>query len=209
MLHQSEKKHLHNMALCHMDCFPKSLSSRLGLNYVKKTLDWFLVSPNRFLFHIEINNKIVGYCGGFVPQKIGDGSSSGMLQYAFNEAIVGLITHPWLLLHPEVRQQYKFLWMNIKRRVTGKTIPLGNPSPTNMIINNVGLVVIGVHPAFRGTGLAKQLVGEFENRAKAYGRNEVMLSVKSDNLRAINAYKKFGWKILREQKKLFVMHKMI
>ena len=209
MLLISQPSHLHNMALCHIACFPKSLSSRLGVAYVKKTLEWFLANPNRFLFHIEIDGKIVGYCGGFVPQKVGDGSSSGMLQHAFNEAISGLITHPWLLLHSEVRQQYRFLWLNIKRKFTGKTIPMGNNSVPQKQPHHVGLVVIGVHPDYRGSGVAKELADEFEKRAKTYSRNELMLSVKKDNTRAINAYKKFGWGVYEEGKSLYVMTKIL
>lgn len=205
----TQVRHLHDMALCHMACFPKSLSSRLGIGYVTKTLEWFLVSPNRFLYHINVDNKIAGYCGGFVPQKFGDGSSSGMLQYAFNQAIAGLVLHPWLLLHPEVRQQYKFLWLNVKRKFTGKLIPLGGPTADPGKPSHVGLVVIGVHPQYRGSGVARLLADEFDKRALTFDRHELVLSVKSNNHRAINAYKKFGWKILKEQQKTFVMHKTI
>ncbi len=114
---------LPELAACHMVCFPKSLASRLGKNYVQKSLEWFLVSPNRFLFHLEDKGKVIGYCGGFKPQKAGDGSSSGMLQHAFNSAITGILRNPFLLFHPEVRQHYPFLWMNIKRKITGKATP--------------------------------------------------------------------------------------
>ena len=209
LVSNTQPQHLHDIALCHITCFPGSLSSRLGINYVKKTLEWFLVSPDRFLYHVEIDNKIAGYCGGFVPQKYGDGSSSGMLQYAFNQAITGLVIHPWLLFHPEVRQQYKFLWLNIKRKFTGKVIPLGQPIANPEKPSHVGLVVIGVHPHNRGSGVAQLLADEFENRAKTYGRHELVLSVKTDNQRAIKAYKKFGWNILKEQQKTYVMNKII
>ncbi len=206
---KSEQKHLHDIALCHIACFPSSLSSKLGVRYVKKTLEWFLINPNRFLYHVEIQNEVAGYCGGFVPQFYGDGSSSGMLQFAFNEALIGLSTHPWLLLHSEVLQQYRFLWLNIRRKFTGKNIPLDNTIAKPVKPTHVGLVVIGVHPDYRGSGVAQLLADEFENKAKAYNKHELILSVKNDNLRAINAYKKFGWKIMSEQKHTYVMNKNI
>src|SRR4051812_20629905 len=113
----STKKVLHEVASCHMACFPYSLATRLGSAYVLKTFEWFLVSPNRFLFHIKSEGKVVGYCGGFLPKKQGDGSSSGMFQYAFNEAIKGIILKPFLLFHTEVLAHYPFLLMNLKRKI--------------------------------------------------------------------------------------------
>jgi ribosomal protein S18 acetylase RimI-like enzyme len=205
----TQKSQLDSLAACHMACFPQSLSTKLGAAYVRKTLEWFLVSPNRFLFHVDVQGKIAGYCGGFVPQKTGDGSSSGMLQYAYNEAVKGLMKKPWLLLHKEVRPQYRFLWLNIKRKFTGKVIPIGNPGNNPTPPAHVGLVVIGVHPAFRGSGIAQQLVDEFERKAKAYKRNELVLSVKVNNKRAIGAYKKFGWSIQKTQQRTYVMNKFI
>ena len=208
MPEDTKKKQLHSVALCHKTCFPGSLSTKLGINYVIKTLEWFIVSPDRFLFHIEKEGKVVGYCGGFVPRKVGDGSSSGMLQYAYNEAVKGILKKPFLIFHPEVRPHYKFLWMNVKRKFTGKVIPMNN-SAAPVIPAHVGLVVIGVHPDYRGSGIAKELSDEFERRAKSYNRNELILSVKVDNDRAINAYKKLGWAVLKEQTQTYVMNKFI
>jgi ribosomal protein S18 acetylase RimI-like enzyme len=192
-----------------MECFPSSLATKLGREYVMKTLEWFLDSPNRFLYHIEQDARIAGYCGGFSPQTIGDGSSSGMLQFAFKEAIAGLLRKPYLLFNNEVVQQYRFIWLNIKRKITGKALPINKPAATTQHPTHVGLVVIGVHPDFRGKGIAEQLLEEFEKRAKAYQRNELVLSVKSENSRAINAYKKSGWSIKNERDKTYVMHKFI
>jgi ribosomal protein S18 acetylase RimI-like enzyme len=209
MIKNSQREALPDIAVCHIACFPTSLSTKLGKTYVEKTLEWFLVNPNRFLFHVEQNGKVVGYCGGFVPVKPGDGSSSGMLQYAFNEAVKGLLKNPFLLLHSEVRSQYKFIWLNIKRRLTGKLIPMQKATEQVAPMSHVGLVVIGVHPAFRGKGIAQQLMKEFEDRARSYKKNELILSVKTGNSTAINAYKKAGWTTKQQQEKTFVMHKLI
>jgi ribosomal protein S18 acetylase RimI-like enzyme len=147
----------------------------------------------------------VGYCGGFMPLQRGDGSSSGMLQFAFGEAFKGIIKNPFLLFHPEVVQNYPFLWMNIKRRITGKTKPFNPVSNDTPFHQYVGLVVIGVHPDFRGNGLAQQLMAAFENRARDYHQNEMVLSVKKNNHRAMKAYSNFGWSVsrMRRMKVLF------
>ena len=191
-----------------MQCFPESLATKLGLAYVEKTFDWYLVHANRFLFHIEIDNVVVGYCGGFVPSKPGDGSSSGTLQHAFNEALKGLVKKPWLLFHAEVKPHYPFLWRNIKRRITGKIKPAvalaKNAKPFEPYC---GLVVIGVLPSHRGQGIAQQLMDEFEAKAKALHQTRCKLSVKKNNLGALNAYKKQGWYIGEEQPVTYVMEK--
>jgi ribosomal protein S18 acetylase RimI-like enzyme len=192
-----------------MACFPLSLATKLGKNYVQKSLEWFLVNPNRFLFHITENGKVAGYCGGFKPVKPGDGSSSGMLQHAFSEAIKGIIFKPWLLFHAEVANHYPFLWLNIKRKITGKAKPIKPVAKDKPFKQFVGLVVIGVHPDFRGTGIAQALMTEFEKRVRSLEQNELVLSVKKDNTRAIKAYSNFGWQIKEEQAQTYVMNKFI
>jgi GNAT superfamily N-acetyltransferase len=194
-----------------MVCFPTSLSTKLGKKYVTKTLEWFLANPNRFLFHIEEDEKVIGFCGGFVPAKIGDGSSSGMLQHGFNEAVKGLLFKPWLLFHNEVIAQYPFILRNIKRKITGKVVPAPNhiKKITTTFNPYVGLVVIGVLPLKRGTGIAQKLMAEFENKGRELHQQQLILSVKKDNGRAIKAYNNYGWKIKEEHEKTFVLEKII
>lgn len=192
-----------------MACFPSSLSTRLGRGYVQKTIEWFLVDSNRFLFHIEEDGKVVGYCGGFKPLMRGDGSSSGMLQYAFSNAVKGIAFKPWLAIHPEVREYYPFIWRNIKRKLTGKLQPVEENAPSEPFKPFVGLVVIGVLPTYRGKGIAQALMQDFERRAKAFSQSQTALSVKKDNHRAIKAYENFGWRIDEEHKKTYVMRKNI
>lgn len=197
------------MAACHKACFPNSLSTKLGEGYVSKSLEWFLVHPNRFLYHIEDGGRVVGYCGGFMPAKKGDGSSSGMLQHAFSKAVRGILFKPWLAVHPEVRQHYPFIWRNIKRRTTGRLQPAPEGKTVKPFQPFVGLVVIGVHPGHRGKGVAQLLMTEFESRVKQLKQHDLMLSVKKDNVRAIKAYQNFGWHIHEEQAKTYVMKKTI
>lgn len=206
----SQKHNLRDIATCHIECFPQSLATKLGGAYVQQTFGWYLNHANRFLFHIEADNKVIGYCGGFVPLKPGDGSSSGMLQHAFHKAIKGLLLHPWLLFHSEVLPHYPFLWLNIKRKLTGKINP-GTPisRQATPFKPYCGLVVIAVHPNFRGKGVAQQLMDEFEQRAKQLRQNDLILSVKKDNGRALNAYTNYGWQIFEEQPVTYVMKKTI
>jgi ribosomal protein S18 acetylase RimI-like enzyme len=50
---------------------------------------------------------------------------------------------------------------------------------------------------------------EFEKRVKTMRYNEMVLSVKKDNSKAIKAYHKFGLSIKEEHGHTFVMHKVL
>src|SRR5689334_16274248 len=112
-LASSSRFDLKRISICHQKCFPTSFSSRLGSAYTCKTLEWFLVSENRFLFHVEAENNIAGYCGGFRSSYPGEGSTSGMLQYAMKEAIKGVTRKPYLFFHPELTRRYPLIFKNI------------------------------------------------------------------------------------------------
>ena len=208
-IQNSLKHNLPDIARCHMACFPGSLATKLGQAYVQQTFDWYMDHPARFLFHLQDGDKVVGFCGGFVPARPGDGSSSGMLQHAFNHAIKGLLKKPWLLFHAEVKPHYPFLWRNIKRRLTGKIKPAAPVKAGAPFETYCGLVVIGVLPEYRGKGLAQTLLAEFEKRASGLQQHLLKLSVKKDNRRALKAYQNFGWTIGEEQPLTYVMHKHI
>ena len=206
----SSRNHLDRLADCHMHCFPDSFATKLGKGYVRKTLDWFLVSDNRLLFHIEIDNQIAGYCGSFIPSGFGDGSSSGMLQHAFKEAVTGMLKKPWLLFNKEIVDFYPFIIKNIRQKIFGKKKLTRTKIDMNVNYqSHVGLVVIGVEPKFRGSQVFPELMKYFEAEAIKAEIFTCKLSVKKDNERAIRAYKKFGWFIAEEHAKTFVMEKQL
>jgi GNAT superfamily N-acetyltransferase len=205
-IYKSNYNHLDEIVVCHQHCFPQSLAVKLGKSYVKKNLEWFLANENRFLFHITINNKIIGYCGSFIPQGFGDGSTSGMLQFAFKEAALGVLKKPWLLLNKEVVAFYPFIFKNIEHKIFGKKI---TTKPSTSYLKYLGLVVIGVDTAHRGTNVFTELMQYFESIAKQHNISVGNLSVKKNNLRAINAYKKQGWFVFKEDAQTFVMRKEI
>ncbi len=189
---------LHNIALCHKLCFKSSLSTRLGIAYIEKSFEWFLAKGNCFLFYVVKEGEIVGYCGGFIPQYIGDGSTSGIMQYTMREAIIGILLRPWLLLHKEVTTMYPLIFKNLRRKLLRKHDHKNAAVPVTGFDKRVGLVVIGVHPQNRGSGVFQMLMQEFEKRALNLNIHKLVLSVKKQNGRAVNAYTKQGWFISAE-----------
>ena len=73
----------------------------------------------------------------------------------------------------------------------------------------IGLVVIGVQPAYRGKGCFELLMKHFEETCKQRNASKMLLSVKSTNSRAIAAYKKAGWQAGSATPKAFEMYKYI
>jgi len=177
--------------------------------YIKKSFEWFLQKNNCFLFHVIKQNIVVGYCGGFIPQYIGDGSTSGIMQYTMRKAIFGVILHPWLLFHKEVTDMYPLILKNIKKKIFKKKNSEKKTTPVAAFDQRVGLVVIGVHPEHRGSGIFQLMMHEFEKKAKENHINKLVLSVKKNNMRAIKAYTNQGWFIAIEHNYTLEMYKYI
>ncbi len=190
------KEDLEKIAKCHILAFPRSLSSKMGLKYLKKMIGWYLTDENKFLFHLEDNNKCVGYCAGLINDgTLPTGSASGMIQHTFNEAIIALLFRPWLIFHKEILSKHKLIIRNVRRRFN-KT-PVSKKTAENSITKVqkkvAGLVVIGVSEEYQGHGYGSMLLKEFENKVKKLNLKEMALTVRSNNEPAIRAYEKNGW----------------
>ncbi len=195
----SESSHLTALAHCHKNAFKHSLSSSMGIPYLRKMLEWYIVSPHTFIFHAEENGHCIAYCGGMITDgSQPTGSASGMLQYSFKSAVKSFLLRPWLLIHPDVRKKYPYIWRNILMK-TGLKKPQRSQAEQQKLAQDpqVGLVVIGADPAWQGKGYGSILLKEFERRALSYNIPKLQLTVKADNDQAIRAYKRNGW--LREK----------
>ncbi|MES2559923.1 MAG: GNAT family N-acetyltransferase [Bacteroidota bacterium] len=201
---------IRKIARCHIAAFPETLSSKLGLDFVCAMMQWYLSAPNKFLFYVEENEMVQGYCGGFIIDgSDAFGSGSGMTQFGFNSAILSFMRKPWLLFHPEVRNKYAFILTNIKRKLgfikeqpAVTTKPAMKEQPLT-----AGLVVIGVLPALQQKGLGTFLQQEFERKAKEMGALQLQLSVRKNNDNAIRSYQRNGFHISTETGPSYVMVK--
>ncbi|MEQ8360301.1 MAG: GNAT family N-acetyltransferase [Cytophagales bacterium] len=191
---KSERKNLLELAICHKQAFPKSLSSRMGKNYLCKMLEWYMVSPKAFIFHLVVDNEVVGYCGGIVVDgELAIGSASAMTQHSFNSAVKSILLRPWLLFHGELLKKYSFVLRNLFYRFKKPEISEAEKSEKKLD-PYTGLVVIGVNQKFHGIGYGSFLLQEFEKRTINLSLKKMMLSVKSDNEKAIKSYLRNGWK---------------
>jgi len=207
-LHNTAPEQLEAVASCHRICFASSLGTQLGHAYSKRSLEWFLAGDNRFLFHVTANDKVIGYCGGFQSKSIGEGSTSGMMQFAMKEAVIGMIKKPWLFFNKEIRPFYPLIIKNVFRKLVASKKNASATNSTKPVIRT-GLVVIGVHPDYRGQGCFELLMQHFDEVCKERGAQQVGLSVRTANKRAIAAYKKMGWHISADHGKSVEMCKIL
>lgn len=198
------------IATCHIAAFPDSFSSKLGVNFVSNMMKWYLSSSNKFLFFIEAEKMVIGYCGGhLLDGKDGYGAASGMTQFGFNAAFAALIKRPWLVFHEDLRKRYSFIFRNIIRKFKlKKDKPL--MSATMHFANQpltAGLVVIGVNPNLQQKGIGTVLQLEFERKSLSMGAKRLTLSVRIQNERAIKSYIKNGYVISSTNETSHIMTK--
>ena len=195
----SLQRDLKLIAGCNRVCFPNSFSTKLGPSFTEKTFEWFLSAEHLFLFHIKDDEQVIGYCGGFISRYQGDGSTSGMMQYAMKEAAASMFKRPWLFFNKELLSFYPLVIKNIGHKIFAPKAANAGASVTNEPTKKkAGLVVIGVHPGYRGKGIFEILMNEFEKESIKRQIHEMYLSVKKENARAVNAYKKAGWYVVKE-----------
>lgn len=205
---KAQNSDLSKIAQAYCQSFPNSLTTKVGWNYTKKTLEWYLVDSDAFLFWIKNENNCIGFCGGLVTDGTRAGSTTSVIQFAFKDAILGLIFKPWLFWHPEIIKNYKLIFKNIQKKLRFSKTDTKHKS--NKIIDNersVGLVVIAVLPEYQGKGFGAILLKEFERRVIELNLKLMYLSVRKDNINAINSYKKCGWKIEEDKIETYLMKK--
>lgn len=202
-----------SIAGCHRKAFPHALSSAMGVKYLCKMLEWYLVDDRAFLFLLEEGGRCLGYCGGLKfdgTSRIG--SASSMIQHSFRAAVKTFLTRPWLFVHPEFIPKYKLAFRNVYRKIR-KVIGKESTSPAvrdaSLPEPHAGLIVIGVDAGFHGRGYGSLLLKEFELRAKEFGFEKLHLTVRSDNDQAMKSYKRNGWVIEQVNGNSTAMHKYL
>jgi ribosomal protein S18 acetylase RimI-like enzyme len=132
-----------------------------------------------------------------------------MLRFAMKEAIKGMIRNPTLIWNRELVPRYPLVVKNILKKVFPSIIKKNPLTAAHTFSSKLGLVVIGVHPSYRGTGCFEMLMQRFEEECKKRQVAEITLTVKASNDRAVAAYKKYGWQVSREARGSLEMFKTV
>lgn len=187
---------LEQIAQCHKAAFPESLSSKLGSAFRMKMLSWYIIDERGILFHVLENDIIVGYCGGVITKNPGlPGAATSITQFSFRAFLKSFLIRPWLILHPENISRFPFIFRNILMKIRVKKGINKTHTTQDNFQTFWGLVVIGVNPKCHGKGFGSALLQEFERLARIDKVDEISLSVKKENTKAINSYKANGWQV--------------
>lgn len=190
---------LEDVALVHLSAFKGYMSARLGLNYTKAFLRWFLAYPNSITLKAELDGQLCGYAVG-APLNYAKKMSRDLLRIG----IMSIVRNPGVILHPSFANASKarlnLLLSGNKRKVVHEPNPDGT---------GISLVGIGVIPKFSGVGVGHAIMQIFEENAKAIGVDYMVLSVYEDNKRARAMYERSGWQILRRVEKGLVYFKLL
>ena len=94
----------------HMLAFKGYSNTKIGKNYVKKFLKWFVDYPEGIAIAAIYNSNEAGYVVG-API----GYQSKMNKDLMGTAVMGFITHPWVILNPKIVKIDRFQgWYVIK-----------------------------------------------------------------------------------------------
>lgn len=205
---ESNFNDLSALADCHMTAFTEAFSTKLGKQYVQKMLEWYLISPKAVLLHLRLENskKIAGYMALVKNDIEVAGSSTGMFKHTLRELILALFKKPWLIFHSQNFSRINFLFRKI-----GIAIGLIEPRPSIPVDfkPSLGLVIIGVDKEFQGKGYGAQMLRYMEKVALDLGLSRLSLSVRTNNLQAINAYKRSGWQVIKTHELSLEMEKVL
>jgi ribosomal protein S18 acetylase RimI-like enzyme len=136
---------------------------------------------------IEAAGKVVGFAVGGEPN----------IRNLFLRRAV--FRYPYIIIwkfltNPSVRHVLlKELTRKLHFKYRPTTIP-ENTKTQETTTHRGNLLSICVLPDYKGTGIAGKLIRFFQLACTAEGYNYLMLSVTTDNLRAIAFYKKHGWR---------------
>jgi len=163
----------------HYVCFEpdEHLAMRFGKSFIRAAYKWFITSEETFAILAEVENEVVGLT------TVCDSPYNGpMLRNCLREAIVGLLTHPWLIFHAEIFNRIIDLF--IKKQDVGEL--------TEDQSDVAHLAFIAAHPDCRGRGIGSMLLNESKQIALKRGKRFHRAGVYKVNIASQRMFKKCG-----------------
>ena len=200
---------LHNIATCRVKAFPDSLSSALGISYVKNLLSFYLSGDN-FLIYVEDQGKCIGFVTGMVPKSEFLCSTREAIDLTYSDILKAILRKPWLLFHPVIINNINLVWELIVKKtglIKKEKIKKSHTNFLPEIMNSVGLIDIAVLPEWQNKGMGGFLLKIFEDHCYEIGKGRMHLSVKPENVQAIKLYQKNKWKILDTNEQQIIFYK--
>lgn len=199
MIRLASKQDLPAIASVHSICFPKSYSTQLGKvcgignnNLLSRFyLEYMDDAPKLFWVAEDENNGIVGFCMGYYMNK------DDQMQNFIKHNRLNLIVKTVLLMLMFNKPTWDKVLSCFKKdeNLVQKIVDFSNEHIKNDMRGD--LLSVCVLPEYRGKKYAQQLMDAFMNAMKESGMKLCLLSVKSDNDRAIHYYERNGFQLYR------------
>jgi len=191
-----KKEDLNQIAKIHKEAFPDYFLTAFGEELLYEFYNQYFLNNNIFVV-AEENNKIIGFI-------LGNNSDIPRKKF-FNENFYRIS----LKVIFELLKLNKNLWNGIFQRVFFVKEAIISKFRKNIkieerIIQNkksYRLLSIAVNPKVKGKNIAVEMEKYFCEELLKIGIEEVGLSVKKENIRAIKFYEKCGYFLEREEEK--------
>lgn len=187
------------LSLIHIHAFKNHMNSYLGLRYARAFIKWFTENKNTICLTAEVEGQHLGYvCGATISY------NKKMNKDLFWVVVGCFLLRPYLFFNVEL--------MNIVRIKI--QILLGNKSLFKDTVKNpvgkgISLVSICSDKSSCVKGTGSRLINEFEKQAKQLGFDFMRLSVKPENIKAIEFYERNGWRLLQNNKNILYYWKKV
>ncbi len=191
-IRRMEMSDLHEVAKLHAECFPSARSTRLGMPFLKKMYEWYVVYQPGLSFVAVRQNAVIG----FVVGTKGRESHKRRFRFAFWQAVLGALLHPGIFFSIDIAAA----WKTYLRGFSSIKQVMPPPMPGKPAHQKVSLDSIAVRPAARHANIGTALITGFEEAAIQHNASFLTLGVEADNTAARKFYERCGWRVLREDK---------
>lgn len=192
---KAEPANVQSMAQCHISCFPRQFTSRMGKRFVQAFYEIYL-SRDDGLACVAVeqkSNRVVGVIIGGSADIRSDFLRQAAWRF-FATLIFKCVVDRVVRSRVINRLTKKLIKKNTN--VIDEALPDWPCKPAK----NKGLLqLICVLEDYRGTSVAKNLFEAFQRACQEAGYSALNLSVASNNARAIAFYLKMGWKVIAEK----------
>ncbi|NLE57010.1 MAG: GNAT family N-acetyltransferase [Planctomycetes bacterium] len=185
-------------ARLHARCFPGYFLTHLGPTFLRRFYAEFCHYSYGLVARRVTDGKIVGLVAGWTSSRL-----HCRRFYRRNLPLLLPLVLYRFVIDPVIRRQVGTRMWHVKCALTSALPVMRRRKPQVVTgkepdqLSRAGLLSIAVDPDYQGTGLAGELMREFEDLLRAAGHQAVRLSVFAENERAIAFYRKSGWELVR------------
>ncbi len=187
------------LSLIHLKAFKNHMNARLGRKYAGAFIKWFIENSNAICLTATADEKTMGYvCGAAL------GYNQKMNKDLLRTVAGCFLFRPYLFFNKELMNAVK-----IKIQIL-----LGNKSLLKDAVKDPsgrGISLVSICSDTNSTikGIGTVLINEFEKQAKLLGFDFMRLSVKPENVKAINFYEHNGWQLLQNNQNILYYFKKL